>query len=357
MKKNSLNKADLNLIAKYLSSQCSVDEKERVEKWIEADIKNQKILELLKTFWDKKKLPPQKSDVNKCWEEVAKKAGITPGLVQAEKENNIIRLPILYRYKQVMRYAALLLLIILLPFMWKIIKTSFITPGIHELQEILVNNGETRNLILPDNTKVVLDSGTLFRYPSNFNGETREVFLSGEGYFEVYANLKKPFILHANHAVIKVKGTKFNVRAWRDTQNVKVAVIEGKVSLNSEKADHNAEVIISKGQMSVLHRKRKPLKPFQVDVNKELNWLNREMAFENVSLLEVLAQLERWYNVKFVLADDIPVFDSLTVNIENKPLEDILELIGTITGLNYRHEGNIVYLSSRSYTEQPVDRR
>jgi hypothetical protein len=69
-------------------------------------------------------------------------------------------------------------------------------------------------------------------------------------------------------------------------------------------------------------------------------------------LQEVLAQLERWYNVKFILADDIRVYDSLTVNIENKPLEDILELIGTITGLNYRHEGDTVFLSSGSNTGQ-----
>lgn len=352
MKKKALNKAGLNLLARFLSSQCSVDEKESVEKWIEADIKNQKIMELLKIFWDKKKVPAKKSDVNKCWEEVAEKAGITPGIVQAEKENKIIRLPIPHRYKQAMRYAALLLLIISLPFMWKIIKTSFITPGIHELQEILVKNGEKRNLILPDGTKVALDSGTIFRYPSDFNGETREVFLNGEGYFEVYSNLKKPFIVRANHAVIRVMGTKFNVRAWRDTQKVKVAVIEGKVSLNAEQADDHAEVIISKGQISVLPEKGKPATPFQVDVNKELNWINREMTFENVSLFEVLAQLERWYNVKFVLADEIPVFDSLTVNIENNPLEDILELIGTITGLNYRHEGDTVFLSPGNTTRQ-----
>ncbi|MCK4777397.1 MAG: hypothetical protein KAS39_03400, partial [Actinomycetia bacterium] len=129
-KKKMLNKRDLNLLVKYFSAECSVDEKENAEKWIEADIKNQKTLELLKIFWDKKKVPAKKSDVNKCWKEVAEKAGITPGKVSG---NKIIRLPILHRYKQVMRYAALLLLIILLPFMWKIIKTSFITPGIHEL--------------------------------------------------------------------------------------------------------------------------------------------------------------------------------------------------------------------------------
>lgn len=359
-----LNKKELNLLAKYLSSECSVDEEERVEKWGELDIKNQKIVEILKTFWNKKKIPPKKSDVNKCWKEVAEKAGITPGIVQQGTyktpgkvlRGKIIQFPIRRRYKLAMRYAALLLLIFLLPFVWKTVKTSFFTSQTYELKEIIVKNGEKMNLTLPDKSKVVLDSGTLFRYPSQFNSETREVFLDGEGYFEIYSNLQKPFIVHANHAVIRVVGTKFNIRAWRDTQKVKVVVTEGKVSLYSEKADNNAKVIISKGEMSVLQKKGAPSKPFQVDVSKELSWINREMAFENVSLFEILKQLERWYNIRFVLADadddDISAFDSLTVNIENEPLEDILELIATLTGLNYKRKGNIVYLSSGSNSEQ-----
>lgn len=353
-----LNKKELNLLAKYLSSECSVDEEERVEKWGELDKKNQKIVEILKTFWNKKKIPPKKSDVNKCWKEVAEKAGITPGIVQQGKVpgGKIIQFPIRRRYKLAMRYAALLLLIFLLPFVWKTVKTSFFTSQTYELKEIIVKNGEKMNLTLPDKSKVVLDSGTLFRYPSHFNSETREVFLDGEGYFEIYSNLQKPFIVHANHAVIRVVGTKFNIRAWRATQKVKVAVTEGKVSLYSEKAGNNGKVIISKGEMSVLQKKGGPSKPFQTDVSKELSWINREMAFENVSLFEILKQLERWYNIRFVLADadddDISAFDSLTVNIEDEPLEDILELIATLTGLNYRREGNIVYLSSGSNSGQ-----
>jgi len=360
-----LNKQDLNLLAKYLSSECSVDEKERVEKWRELDIKNQKIVEILKTFWNKKRIPPKKSDVNKCWKEVAEKAGITPGIVQQETSktpgkvpgHKIIQFPMRRRYKLAMRYAALLLLIFLLPLMWKIVKTSFFTSQTYELKEILVKNGEKMNLTLPDKSKVVLDSGTRFRYPLQFNfkSETREVFLDGEGYFEIYSNLQKPFIVHANHAVIRVVGTKFNIRAWSDTQKVKVVVTEGKVSLYPEKTDNNGKVIISMGEMSVLQEKGEPSKPVQVDVSKELSWINREMAFENVSLVEILKQLERWYNIRFVLAnaadDDVSAFDSLTVNIENEPLEDILELIATLTGLHYKREGNIVYLSSGSNSD------
>jgi ferric-dicitrate binding protein FerR (iron transport regulator) len=361
MKKGVLNKTDLNLIARYLSSQCSVDDIERVEKWKEADKRNQKILEILKHFWAKEKAPVEKIDINKCWQEVSEEAGITPVIKSEEKdrsseresENTTISILIRHRYKRVMRYAALLLVIIALPLVWKTIQTSFRSPGVGELQEISVNNGERKNVLLLDGTKVTLDSGTQFRYPSKFKENNREVFLNGEGYFEVHSDYKKPFIIHANHAVIRVIGTKFNVRAWRDIQKVKVAVIEGKVSLNSEKGNDNAEVIISKGHMSVLSLKGKPSTPLLVDVNKELGWINREIEFEDVSLLEVLTQLERWYNVTFVPPDNLASFDSLNINIENNPLEDILELIAAITRLNYRQDGNTVFLSSGNHLQLP----
>jgi ferric-dicitrate binding protein FerR (iron transport regulator) len=344
------NHVDGKLLAKYLSSECSTDEEKIVRQWSQQDIKNTKILKLLTTFWNQKKIPPQKSDVNKYWKQMVNNTGINSTLTQPKEvkiiqkasKEKIIQIPVWYRNKRLLRYTAILLSIIALPFLWRAIETSFFTPATEELKKILVSSGQKKKILLPDGTKVILDSGTHFRYPLKFKKKIREVFLNGEGYFEVHSNVYKPFVVRANKAIIKVVGTKFNVRAWKDTQKVKVAVTEGKVSLNSEGAKDDDKVIIIKGHLSVLPDNGKPSKPYQGDLNKELSWINREMAFENVPLAEVLKQLERWYGIKFNIADDISDLNSLTVFLQNESLGNILKLLVAITGLKYRLDGNIV---------------
>lgn len=346
---------DWQLLARYLARECSESEKEKVKEWINSDTENRKTIEFLKAVWNTSEVQPQRSDIKKLWIKVAEKAGITPGILHQKTGKTPISISkaekspfrISPGYRRILRYAALLILVISLPFMLKIIKTSSSTSQTIELKEILVDKGKKMVVTLPDDTRVTLDAGTLFSYPTRFTGETREVFLKGEGYFEVSPLKEKPFVVYANHAVIKVVGTKFNVRAWQYTKKVKVAVAEGKVSLRSETVSPGTAVLISKGHLSILPKKGPPSKPCQVDIKEHLGWIDRDIVFDDVPLQEILHQLERWYDIRFILDAGIPVSDRLTVHIQDKPVEDIIELIADLMGCNYKHEGHSVYLNSK----------
>jgi ferric-dicitrate binding protein FerR (iron transport regulator) len=158
--------------------------------------------------------------------------------------------------------------------------------------------------------------------------------------------------VHANHAVVRVLGTKFNVRAWQPDKKVTVAVSEGKVSLRSEEGAAGDVVVIVRGQASTLPESGRPSEPHPVDIDQYLGWMNNEVAFDDAPLQEILYQLERWYDVQFILSDSTLAEEHLTIHIQNKSIDDILELISVLTDLRYRHMGNIIQLRSGVIDEE-----
>ena len=346
---------DWKLLARYLSNQCSKEEKEKVEYWVNSDPENQRLMKFMKAVWDSPEILPQESDVKSLWKETARRAGINLKSVDQEAGRTPIpdstanKIPFFipfHRYR-FLRYAAILLLIILIPYIiWKATRTSPPVQQAFELKEISVDQQKQIDIALRDGTRITLDAGSVFQYPHEFKGKTREVFLTGEGYFNVTPDEKKPFIVHANNAVIKVIGTRFNVRAWQHNRKVRVTVAKGKVSLRSEKVADEEAVVILEGQLSTLPEKGRPSEPGNVDVRKHLGWINREVFFDDTPFHEILYQLERWYDLRFILEDDSVASDRLTVHIQDKPVEDILELITTLTHLKYERIGSTVILKS-----------
>ena len=343
---------DWILLARYLSNECSQEEREKVKAWITSDPDNQRLMELMKETWNMSESRVQTSDVEKLWKEVAENSGIkaepedTKIIKAPEQTLKIIKWPFnlqpaTYR---VLRYAAVLLLFVI-SVVYFFSKDSL--PWFQqnaELKVITIDKGERKKIMLSDGTGIVLDAGSSLKYPEKFEGNIREVFLSGEGFFEVVPDVKRPFVVHANHAVIQVLGTKFNVRAWLPDKRVTVAVAEGKVSLRSDKAVTQKEVTIVRDQLSTLPDGGVPSDPSSVNVEKYLGWMNNEVNFENAPLSEILFQLERWYDVQFVIQDSSITNEHLTLHIQNKTLDDILELLSTLTDLHYQHSGKLVYL-------------
>ena len=211
---------------------------------------------------------------------------------------------------------------------------------------LAVESGTHNALTLSDGTRIRLDSGSTLQYPETFSGDNRTVSLNGEGYFEVAYHAEKPFVIYANQAVVKVLGTQFNVRAWRSEQRIIVAVAEGKVSLGPEGRGQEAVEIVM-GQTSTLPENGPPSEPRSVDIEKHLGWMHHEAFFDSAPLHEILYQLERWYNVRFVLEDTSIAAEQLTLHIQAQSLDDVLELIAALTDLDYQRIDGSVRLKPR----------
>ena len=345
-------KTNWDLILRYLDGQCSQHEREKVQEWLVSNTEHQRTLDQLQKIWDTPETRLPKPDVEKALMDVSKRAGIHTGLSK-ENADNIIRfrvrpasIPFILRFPamRVLRIAAAVAFILTASyFAFKLLWPS-------SMKEVVVARGEQRVLTLPDETRVTLDSGSHFRFVRSFQDRERTVFLNGECYFEVTADQTRPFVIHTDGAVVTVLGTRFNVRAWRQNKNVVVAVVEGEVLLRSESDPmKEAAVSIEKGQMSQLRENGLPTRPESTNVDEHLGWLQQEMLFQSAPLWEVLDQLERWYDLEFVLSDTSYAKNSVTVFIEKKSIDDILDMLALVNNFKYEREGNkVTFLPSDS---------
>lgn len=220
----------------------------------------------------------------------------------------------------------------------------------HEhLLQVSANNDVVNTFALPDGTLVSLNSNTQINYPEKFTGNTREVTIEGEAFFEVKPDKTKPFIIHAGKAQIKVLGTSFSVSAYPATKQVEVIVQTGRVQV-SDKTTETAtnELILVPGDKGTLVYGNNSL---QKTTNQDPNfiaWKTRNLTFKATSLNEVILNLEKVYKVKISLADARLNELLLTAQFNNYPLDFILKVIENTFPIEVQQANGEFILKPRS---------
>lgn len=156
---------------------------------------------------------------------------------------------------------------------------------------IATPRGGQYRLELSDGTRVWLNAASSLRYPVRFDGENREVELTGEAYFEVAKNAAKPFRVKANGAEVVVLGTHFNVNAYADEPATRTTLLEGSVKvLTGARSD-----LLRPGQQADV--KAGGIAVSAADTDKAVAWKEGYFQFSGSSLQEVMRQLMRWYDI------------------------------------------------------------
>jgi transmembrane sensor len=225
--------------------------------------------------------------------------------------------------------------------------------GVYEpelsMQEITTNKGQRTSVKLSDGTRVHLNAESKLIVPESYMNNNRIVTLEGEAYFEVEPHTNRTFFVHANHSVTQVLGTKFNVRAYPDEDNVEVVVAEGKVSLNSDENMLAPEVQLTRNQRGTFSRNGEVVASTITDAERYLDWTKGKLTFHDAPVGEVKSRLERWYDIEVILKDDFPVNERLlTGTFENVPLSVVLSSIALSLDLQYKQDGNTVILLKNS---------
>lgn len=156
--------------------------------------------------------------------------------------------------------------------------------------------GMEYTLALADGTLVYLNAETSLRYPVVFREGERVVELEGEAYFEVAKDEMRPFIVRMNGSEIKVTGTSFNARAYRNEEEVVTTLVEGRVEVNGRKIvpGEQARCEVNTGNLTVK----------TVDVNRFIAWKEGYFVFRNERLEDVMKTLARWYGVEYHFLDE-----------------------------------------------------
>ncbi|MCR9227184.1 MAG: DUF4974 domain-containing protein [Flavobacteriaceae bacterium] len=194
--------------------------------------------------------------------------------------------------------------------------------GDFAFNEVIVPSGKTFQIVLADGTLVHLNAGSHFRFPVGFHpSKGREVYLSGEGYFEVAKDDSSPFVVQANDMEVTVLGTHFNVSAYLGEPQHTV-LVEGSVSVNNQKTDSHE--IIKPGQKAVI--KGNGMVVNTVDVKDYTGWTQNVLTFRDELFPNIIKKIERRYNVTIV--NNYPELDNARFNGKFKN-ESILSLMNT----------------------------
>lgn len=208
--------------------------------------------------------------------------------------------------------------------------------------EVLAERGQKSSLILPDGSRVWLNSDSRICYSSDFNKKNRNIVLEGEAYFEVAKNKKIPFIVKASGLDVTAVGTKFNVRNYPKESTVCATLVEGRVLACSK----GLSAYLDYGEEAVMERSSGAMSTgLAADLNHLVPWRSSEILFSDHSLAQLSEILSRMYNVDVCFESDEIKDYKYTGLVRNNSLHNVLELVSNTSPVNYELKGNIIVFS------------
>ncbi|WP_143310847.1 FecR family protein [Chitinophaga vietnamensis] len=237
-----------------------------------------------------------------------------------------------------------------------------------EIAEIQTRDGSRSKAVLPDGSEVWLNGGSRITYnPAMNNGNTREIFLSGEAFFNVAKNADRPFIIHTARMDVKVLGTEFNVKAYPNDKTAETSLISGAVEVWINNGQ-TRKVLLEPSQKIVLNiapempatapknndqntHASAAFKIENVKVNpqdsvvKETAWCDNLLVFDNESFEEIATSMERWYGIQIHLANNKLKTYHFTGTFKNETFTEVLEALKVTSPFHYRIVGNEVFIN------------
>jgi len=204
--------------------------------------------------------------------------------------------------------------------------------------------GKSFQLLLADGTKVWLNAASRLVFPAAFNGTLREVFLEGEGYFEVTHKTEQPFIVHTGNATTTVLGTSFNVSAYG--ASVVTTLSTGKIKV----AAGQQALVLQPDEQSTFNGQDGSLQKKMVDTRDFLAWVKGDLYFDAVSLKSITESLSRYYDYDFIFDDAAIGQLRFTLDMRRPAmLQEVLTQLNTSrTDLRFRVNGRTITISKQS---------
>jgi ferric-dicitrate binding protein FerR (iron transport regulator) len=274
----------------------------------------------------------------------------------------------IYRKKIILSSLAIFLIVSTL----FILKANKQPENINAVSEnnISTKPGSKSQVKLPDGTLVILNADSKLTYPDNFLGNTREVTLEGEAYFNVTHNKQKPFIIHSKAMDIKVLGTQFNVKAYPQENTSEATLIKGSIEVTLTGHTHekimlkpNEKITVSNQpviQNVVTEKPQKiPSKPIdeiplisvdqvradeKENIISEIGWTQNKLMFKNESLQSIVATLGRWYGVQIQINSENLKDQKFTGNFNAETLTQVLQALQLSYNFSYKKENNSIII-------------
>ncbi|MBO9728987.1 MAG: DUF4974 domain-containing protein [Chitinophaga sp.] len=208
------------------------------------------------------------------------------------------------------------------------------TSGPQVYNTLKIPRGMDYSLTLSDGTQVWLNAESSLRFPVHFTEADRKVYLTGEAYFMVAADARKPFSVVAGQAEVAVLGTEFNIMAYENEPAMQTALVSGSVKVKTA----HGETLLQPGWVGVTENGNTTAK--QMDIAALTGWKRGLFVFRNADITTVLHQLERWYDVTAVYPKEKVGSQHFTGAIKKYDnIEQVLEMLNQTGGANFKLSG------------------
>ena len=290
--------------------------------------------------------------LSELWDNFETTSSVSPEEVRLMlsqiKENDTVK-TVAFDYKKIFRVAAAVMFPILsvLSTYLYVINTKLDAYSDNNVV-ISVDKGQKADVTLPDGSHVKLNSGSTLSYPAKFGADFRRIEFKGEGYFEVAKDASKKFIVHTNYIDIEVLGTTFNVMAHESDNTVEMTLIEGKVKAITQQEPIN-EIFVQPNQKIIYNKTTGLLQLKETNTKDEIAWTKGVLLFKSEPLNNVLAKIERNYNVKIHIKSEDSLYfqDKFTGRFDSIDLNGVMEIIKKHYLFDYKEKGKEIFIEKK----------
>ncbi|MBR5063386.1 MAG: FecR family protein [Bacteroidales bacterium] len=205
-------------------------------------------------------------------------------------------------------------------------------------------SGETTDVVLPDNSRVMLNSQSVLIYPESF-GKERTVFLSGEAVFDVTASEENPFLVQTSEITVRVHGTVFNVNAYFDLPTVSTTLNRGSVSVWPNASPERVGEL-NPDERYEYEKATGAIVTQKVNSKESMSWTGGELCFRSADIHEIIGVVQRHYGVQVYLATDRYDNAKITARfIHGETVDELMDAIcGVVPHMKYTHTDNTIYI-------------
>lgn len=316
------------LIVRYLSGEATDAEMHELELWVQADGEHKAQFIASKKSWMLAGLAQNadKIDLDKEWQKAAK---------QLSSDGKVVALP-----RRTAGNSRRQWLSIAAGFALLAVASFWLFKGFGNSVQAYAAEAEVLEQELPDGSEVTLNQFASLEFEATAEGNTRQVALEGDAFFDVKRDESRPFKINTQHVQIEVLGTSFYVDARAEQALVQVIVRSGAVAVQSGED----KVILAAGEVAVYDKATRQLSKRSNEDANYLSWKTKLFNFENNSLKAVVASLNASYNANIILENEQLGNCSLTATYADKSLDAVIRIIESTLGISSERNGQQIML-------------
>jgi transmembrane sensor len=336
------DEVDSELIGRYLSRETSEEETTLVRRWLMAHPEEAERLRLFLARLDDEAIRPTAPSVDNEWS--ALQARIRAHEGEEHRRAVAHSTPAApahtspwWRRASAIAAAAAVVLAATLTYRTFVDRVPAARPSTSDKNMYVTGAGERSDLLLADGTRVRLAPGSQVRIAADFGTARRDVYLDGEGYFEVVHDASRPFTVYAGNTSVRDIGTAFSVRGYAADSAVQVVVREGEVAVAGVGRLRAGDMgrVSSTGEATVRRA---------VDVEERLAWTKGTLIYDDAPLGAVLDDLHRWYGADVELSDTSIAHLPFTGTLANVAPNEAVAQVAATMGLVVQVDGHHVTL-------------